>query len=270
LGDTDYLNEAGSIQSVLATSRTRDFEVITYVVQKGDTINSIAEQFGVSTDTIRWENNISGDYLKIGQELRILPMNGVIHVVAAGDTIDKIAAKYQASKQDIFDINWLESESLKVGQKLLVPDGRKPQPKPIAKPIVAVTPIIQPGVDVVGSGSFVRPCACGSVTNSFSNWHGGVDIASTPGCTIVAADRGTVTMARWAGNGGLQIMINHGNGFVTLYAHNSALYVSEGQTVERGQPIGFMGRTGHATGIHLHFGLFYNNVCINPRSYVPI
>ena len=269
LGDTDYLNETGSIQSIVATSRTRDFDVQTYVVQKGDTIYSIAEKYGVSADTIRWENKLPGDYLKTGQELRILPINGVVHIVAQGDTLDKISTKYSASKQDIFDINWLDSESLKVGQSLLVPYGKQPQPKPIAKPIIATTPKVTPGT-VVGSGSFVRPCGCGRVTNPFSNWHGGTDIASTPGCTIVASDKGVVTMARWGGNGGLQIMINHGNGFVTLYAHNAELYVKEGQSVERGQPIGFMGRTGHATGIHLHFGLLYNGVALNPQAYIPI
>lgn len=273
LGDADYLDESSSIQAIVSDfSLSRDFNVEKYIVQKGDTLASIANQYGVSEDTIRWENNIVGDYLRIGQELTILPINGVIHVVGSGDTIDSIADKYQASVQDIFDINWLESKSIKVGQKLLVPNGRKPQPKPVIKqPVVASVPKYTPPVGGGGAtGNFVRPAGCGRVTNPFSAWHGGVDIAQNGGCQILAADGGTVTMARWYGAGGLQVMINHGNGFVTLYAHHSALYVKEGQTVTRGQPIGYMGCTGRCTGTHLHFGVQLNGIWVNPMAYVPI
>ena len=92
---------------------------------------------------------------------------------------------------------------------------------------------------------------------------GGANVTSTGSSTDKA-------IARWYGAGGLQIMINHGNGFVTLYAHHSAIYVKEGQSVTRGQPIGYMGSTGRATGTHLHFGVQRNGIWVNPLAYVPI
>lgn len=276
LGDADYLNEGASIQAVVSNvSLSRGFDVQTYIVQKGDVLSAIAEKFGISTDTIRWSNGIIGDYLKVGQVLEILPINGVIHIVKGGDSISSIASKYQASEQDIYDINWLDSKDLKEDQELLVPDGRMPQPKPIIKPTVVAAPTYIPLPPVSsggaggGTGSFIRPCA-GQITNWFSAWHGGVDIGHAGGTTIMAADSGVVTMARWYGAGGLQIMINHGNGFITIYAHHSAIYVKEGQNVTKGQPIGYMGCTGRCTGTHLHFGVQRNGVWVNPLSYVPI
>jgi len=274
VGDADVLDESSSMQAIVASSaQARGYEVQKYVVQKGDTVSSIAEKFGISEDTLRWANSISGDYLKIGQELEILPINGVMYTVKSGDSLSSIAQKFQAAEQDIFDINWLESRELSIGQELLVPNGLMPQPKPVVQPTVASTPTYTPPVNYGGgggSGSFMRPCGCGGITNWFSAWHGGVDIAQAGGCTIVAADSGTVTMARWYGAGGLQIMINHGNGFVTLYAHNSAIYIKEGQSVTKGQAIGYMGCTGRCTGTHLHFGVQKNGVWVNPLSYVPI
>lgn len=83
-------------------------------------------------------------------------------------------------------------------------------------------------------------------------------------------DSGVVTMARWYGAGGMQIMIDHGNGFVSLYAHNSAIYVREGQRVEKGEVISFMGSTGKSTGTHLHFGLQKHGVWVNPLNYIRI
>lgn len=271
LGESDYVDEGESIQGIVASfDRSHDFEVQKYIVQKGDTLTSIAQKYDVSEDTIRWKNGIVGDYIKIGQELAILPINGIIHEVKSGDSLSTIAERYQATEQDIFDINWLDSKILKTGQEILVPNGRMPQPKPVVRPVVAAAPVYTPPPSGGGgTGQFVRPAACGYVSNGYSPWHAAVDIAG-PGCQIFAADAGVVTMARWYGNGGLQIMINHGNGFVTLYAHNASIYVREGQSVTKGQPIGFMGATGHATGIHLHFGIQLNGIWVNPYAYVPI
>ncbi len=272
LGDADYLNESASLQAIVTNvSLSRGFDVQTYIVQKGDTLSAIAERYAVSADTIRWANGITGDYLKVGQELEILPINGVIHTVKSGDSLDSIADKYQASVQDIYDINWLDSQVLKEGQELLVPNGSMPQPKPVVTTVVAAAPPpVYVGGGGGGTGSFIRPCACGGVTNWFSPWHGGVDIAQSGGCQIVAADSGVVTRASWFGRGGLQVEIDHGNGFLTLYAHNSVVYVKAGQTVTKGQPISYMGCTGSCSGTHVHFGVRRNGIWVNPMAYVPI
>ena len=151
-----------------------------------------------------------------------------------------------------------------------------PQPKPVistpvyassSAPVAPPPPIIGGGI---GTGSFVRPASCGGVTNWYSGWHQGIDIAQSGGCNINAIDGGVVTMARWYGAGGLQIMINHGNGYISLYAHNSTIYVKEGQQVAKGQAIGYMGCTGRCTGTHLHFGLQLNGYWVNPLSYIPV
>lgn len=276
VGDTDYIDESASILAIVAnSSEAGSYSVQKYVVQKGDNIESIAEKFGISKDTVMWANNIKNEsYLKIGQTLRILPINGVIHPVESGDTLESIAEEYDANVADIYDINWLDSKILKVGQELLVPDGKMPQPEPVVvSPVVAATPTppAVPSGPVTGvTGSFVRPCGCGRITRGYYAYHQGVDIAQSGGCNIVAVDGGVVTQARWYGNGGLQIMINHGNGYVSLYAHNSTIYVKEGQQVSKGQAIGYMGATGHAYGTHLHFGLQLNGIWVDPRAYIAI
>jgi len=278
LGDADYLDESASIKAIVTkTTLNRGFDVQKYIVQKGDSLESIANRFEISSDTIRWANDITGDFLRIGQELEILPINGVAHIVESGDTISSIAEEFEASEQDIYDINWLESDILKVGQELLVPNGSLPQPTPVVQPIVASSPAPTysppPSVPIgstVGTGSFIRPSGCGKITNWYSAWHRGVDIAQSGGCDIVAIDAGVVTMARWYGSGGLQVMIDHGNGYISLYAHHNSIYVKEGQSVTRGQPIGYMGCTGRCTGQHLHFGLSINGFWGNPVSYIAI
>lgn len=273
LGDADYLDEGASIQAIVASSSLSwEFEVQIYKVQKGDTLSSIAEKFSVSSDTLRWANGIAGDYLKIGQELKILPINGVIHKVKKGDSMASVSQKYGASEQDIYDINWLDSKVLMVDQELLVPNGSMPQPKPIIKPAVVPTvpQVVIPSGNGTATGNFIRPAGCGKITNWYSGWHRGVDIAQSGGCQIIASDGGVVSKARWSGRGGLQIEINHGNGFQTLYAHAGSIYVKEGQNVTRGQPIGYMGCTGSCTGTHLHFGVILNGIAVNPLIYVPI
>lgn len=110
--------------------------IITYRVAEGDTLSSLANKFGISTDTIRWANNIEdADFIKVGQELIILPVSGVLHTVVAGDTLESIAATYQASPEMIIKQNKLKDRSLREGQQLIIPDGKKPEPpKPPSPP----------------------------------------------------------------------------------------------------------------------------------------
>jgi len=277
LGDADIIDEGASIQAIVTVSdQDYGFGIEEYVVQNGDTLASIADKFSISEDTIRWANGVTGDYLKVGQKLKILPITGVLYKVTEGDTLATISEKFSASEQDVFDINWLDSKNLKVGQQLLVPNGRMPQPKPKPKPIVTPVspqppvPTPQPGDAPIATGNFVRPATCGIITNYFSAWHAGVDIAQSGGCPIIAIDSGVVTMARWYGAGGLQVIIDHQNGYISLYAHHASIYVREGQKVIRGQQIGYMGTTGRSTGVHLHFGLQKNGVWVNPLAYIPI
>ena len=245
--------------------------IIDYKVQDGDTVTSIAQKFGVSTDTIRWQNDLSGDSIKIGSTLEILPVTGVAHKVQKGDTVYSIAKRYDADSQAIVDFPFNsfandETFELAIGQTVIVPDGVKPSGVgPITPRARQMTP---DAGTVVASGQFVWPTQ-GVITQYFSWYHPGVDIANPAEPLDIAADSGRVVYAGWDTTGyGNMILIDHGNGFKTRYAHLSRFMVVSGQTVSRGQVIGRMGSTGHSTGPHTHFEIILNGVHVNPLSYL--
>ncbi len=133
------------------------------------------------------------------------------------------------------------------------------------------------GGTVVGSGSWAWPCpGCTYVTSRagnrfhpiFQEWryHSGLDIGAGYGSSVVASDSGTVIMADWNGGYGNCVMLDHGNGYYTLYGHLSGYAVSEGQSVSQGQTIAYVGDTGWATGPHLHFEIRYGSTCLDPEE----
>ena len=247
-------------------------ETVEYIIQEGDTVGTIAEKFGVSEDTIRWRNDLkSKDAIKIGQVLEILPITGISHRVQKGDTVYSIAKKYDISPQGMVDFPYNtftndETFALAVGQQIIVPDGIKPAEK-LWSPSTRTRQITPDAGTVVASGSFVWP-ASGSISQRYVWYHPGIDIANKAAPNILAADSGTVIMAGWPdGYGyGNRVLIDHGNGYRTLYAHLSRVYVVPGQTVARGAAIGKMGSTGRSTGIHLHFEIIRNGSHLNPLS----
>ena len=122
---------------------------------------------------------------------------------------------------------------------------------------------------VAASGNFVWPASGGISQGYIPGIHRAIDISNRGGGPILAGDSGTVTAAGWDSSGyGNRITIDHGNGFVTLYAHMSALQVSVGQTVEKGAVIGQMGSTGRSTGTHLHFEIRSGGALLNPLSFL--
>lgn len=250
------------------SSKVRD-SVIDYVVQEGDTVASIAEKFDVSEDTIRWKNDLIKDKIKIGQTLKILPVTGVVHTVSKGDTVYSIAKKYDAVAQAIVDFPFNtftndETFELAIGQTIVVPDGVMPSVQTNTR-IRQLTP--NAGT-VTASGQFVWPSS-GTITQRFSWYHPGLDIANPGGPTVVAADSGRVIFAGWDSTGyGYMVLIDHGNGYKTRYGHLSQVMVISGQTIGRGQAVGRMGNTGHSTGTHLHFEIYYNGVRYNPLNYL--
>jgi murein DD-endopeptidase MepM/ murein hydrolase activator NlpD len=201
--------------------------------------------------------------------LEVLPVTSVSHKVNKGDTVYSIAKKYDTSPQGIVDYPFNsftndETFELAIGQTVVVPDGIPPAAASTTPRIRQITP---DAGTVVASGSFVWP-AGGSVSQRFVWYHKGIDIANRAVPSILAADSGKVVMAGWIdGYGyGNRVMIDHGNGYRTLYAHLSQVYVVPGQTVARGAAIGKMGSTGRSTGIHLHFEVIRNGVYLNPLS----
>ena len=235
-------------------------EVTEYRVEDGDTVSSIAQKFGVSIDTIVWENSLkSVDAIKVQQILRILPVTGVRYKVSRGETIYSIAKKLQVDPQNIIDYPFNtftddETFALAAGQELIVPDGIKPNEIIIdTQKYVAQTVAPIPGV--VGEGNFMWPTS-GVITQKYSWYHPAIDIANPTNPPIVAAATGTVITAGWnAGGYGNYVIIDHGNGFQTLYGHmlNNSIVVKAGDRVTQGQKIGTMGSTGRSTGTHCHF-----------------
>jgi len=252
------------------SSKVRD-SIIDYQVQSGDTVASIADKFGISADTIRWQNDLTADKIKVGQTLEILPVTGVAHKVEKGDTVYSIAKQYDAESQAIVDFPFNsfandETFELAVGQTVIVPDGVKPTgPGPATPRARQMTP---DAGTVTASGQFVWPTQ-GVITQYFSWYHQGVDIANPAEPLDVAADSGVVIHAGWDTTGyGNMVMIDHGNGFKSLYGHLSVISVVVGQHVNKGDVIGRMGSTGHSTGPHTHFEIWENGVRVNPLLFL--
>lgn len=249
-------------------------EIVNYKVEPGDTVSSIAQKFGVSIDTIRWANDLSSiSSIKPGQTLKILPVTGVVHKVAKGDTIYSIAKHYEADAQSVVDFPFNtftndETFALAVGQEIVVPDGVMPKVQPWSptKYIARRTP--DAGA-VSAIGSFAWPTS-GTITQGFRWYHMAVDIANRAAPAILAADNGRVLVAGWPdGSGyGNRVIIDHGNGYQTLYAHMQKIYVTSGQTVRRGDQLGQMGSTGRSTGTHLHFEIHRNGTKLDPLGFL--
>lgn len=259
------------------SSKNQD-KVITYTVQKGDTLSTIAQKFSspdniITTDTVRWANDLTNDDLSVGDELKILPVAGIAHKVQRGDTVYSIAKKYDAEPQAIADFTGNdfvnpETFSLVEGQILVVPGGVKPEDRPAAprrEVYIAHGPI------PVAGGGFTWP-VYGAVSQFASWYHMALDITSPIGAPLVAAHSGTVTkvsVGTWDGGYGTSVAINNGAGIESQYAHLSGVNVSVGQVVTGGQTvIGWIGMTGRTTGPHVHFEIRKNGFLVNPLAYL--
>lgn len=257
-----------STQTVVS-DKVRD-RILEYEIKEGDTIGTISEKFDISIDTILWQNNLTKtSKIKPGGTLEILPVTGIAHKVKKGDSIYTIAKKYDVDPQQIVNYPFNsyandETFELAIGQTIIVPEGVKPNEQPVAPRIKQITP---DAGTVVASGAFAWP-ASGRITSTFVWYHPGVDIANKSGPDVLAADSGKVVIAGWPDNYGYgnRIVIDHGNGYRTLYAHLSRFYVVVGQSVNRGDAIGKMGSTGRSTGTHLHFEVTLNGTKVNPLS----
>lgn len=267
-----YNPEQYSLQTVLS-DKPRD-KVEEYEVEDGDTLASIAEKFDVTTDTIRWENDIDGDVIKPGQVLRIPPVTGVVHEVASGDSVYSIADKYDTTAQAIVnfpfnDFTDLDTFQLSPGQELYVPNGViEAEQDTYTQPAGQTATVAQIQGGATGGGNFIWPTD-GLITQYPVWYHMALDIASNSSPPILAADAGVVSYSGCIGWGyGCHVIVDHNNGFQTLYAHLSTLSVSAGQSVGQGQQLGLMGSTGRSTGPHLHFEIRSGGALQNPLGYL--
>lgn len=234
---------------VLGTQLTAqaDKDIISYRVERGDSLGSLAEQFGISVNTIIWANNLKGTKLNPGQELVMLPTSGVLHIVKRGETVDSLSKRYKADRNEVISFNNLSGDQdIQIGDILIVVGGEMPRsvaptPAPISRPSLASSGMIVPTTGYISQGLHA---------------YNAVDIANRCGTPIYAAAAGTIQLTGYHHIGGNYIRILHPSGVVTYYGHLSRISVSRGQRVSQGSLIGYMGNTGFtigATGCHLHF-----------------
>jgi murein DD-endopeptidase MepM/ murein hydrolase activator NlpD len=278
--------------------RTGVNDILKYTVKSGDTISRIASRFNITSETILSVNNLNAkDVLRQGQELTILPVDGLLYKVQKDDSLEKVAQKFNIEKSTIIAQNKIENDALAVDKEIIIPGAKKVSITPPALPknvpsqtttrfaslsfnpsdkVSKKTPAVQPETNGF-AGQLAWPVAGGGkISQRFSYSHPAIDITYDNGVThpsIIAADEGVVVEAEqsgWNGGYGNVIVIDHGNGIQTRYAHNSEVYVSVGDHVKRGQVIGKMGNTGRVygkTGIHSHFEVIVNGKRVNPLLY---
>ena len=250
-----------------------------HTVDDGETLSQIAEKYGVNVDTVMWENNISNAHtIRSGQALLIPPIDGISYKVASGDSLEKIATKYKVSTESIIAQNGLETEVIQKGQALFLPGA-----VPIAPVYVAAngyrttttrdTRTFDSATSTPAVGKvFIYPTK-GKVTQGYHGGHYALDIADRSKPPIWSAGAGTVekvSTGTWGGGYGNHVIVDHGNGLKTLYAHMSTVNAYAGQWVNQGDVLGVMGNTGRvygATGIHLHWEVHLNGVKQNPYNY---
>lgn len=278
--DIAYSNESASlikpqIPSLEAVAPTRD-KVVDYTVQQGDTISTIAAKFGLSQNTILWENSLTAtSYIRPGQVLKILPTNGISYKVVKNDNLAKIASRYSTDKNKIIEFNRLLDETdIQIGQMLIIPEARPYYPpvaaaKPKLSNITKIFTPTQTHIDVPSGDKMSWPTTSHRISQYFNWRHIGLDIDGEFGDPIWAADPGVVIKSICQKTGyGCHVIIDHGNGKTTLYAHFQKLYVKEGQQVARGDVLGEQGSTGKSTGSHLHFEVRFGGKKYNPLSYI--
>lgn len=277
-----------SLHTVIPT-RGR-LEVLTYTVQAGDTLFGIAERFNLQPETLLWGNYLTlkddPHLLRPGQSLNILPVDGAYHYVTAGNTLEQIARFYGVTPAAIQ--NWPgngldpDQAELKPDTYLIIPGGRRAL-QAWTLPSLPRTARLRAGAannfgqcpggytGILGSGSFVWPTASHLLSGyDYTAIHRGIDLRAAVGASVAAVDSGVVTYAGWNewGYGNL-VVIDHGNGWESVYAHLSQWNVACGQSVGQGEVIGLAGATGRASGPHLHLELRYQGAFVNPWDVLP-
>lgn len=253
--DSALLPEEGPSGTIADIEKPKNGTISVYVVREGDTLSGIAKLFNVKPSTILWANDLpSASKLQIGQKLTILPVAGIKLTVKKGDTLASIAKKYSGDVAEIASYNGIDDESLAIGMEIIIPDGEIAAPAP-SKSASSGVARSAPSGTATAIGYYLRPIVGGVKTQGIHGYNG-VDLAAPVGTSILASASGEIIVAKgggWNGGYGSYVVIQHDNGSQTLYSHESSVIVSVGQRVVQGQVIGYVGRSGKATGPHVHF-----------------
>lgn len=276
--DIDFLEETAtpSVGEMPAPAQTQvptRTAIETYVVQEGDTLGRIAEAHGLSLSTILWSNGLSyTSTIRPGQELSILPVDGVLYTVKNGDTLSRIARNYSIDVETIMSQNGLESANrLAIGDKLLLPGGEPPSPVATTRSSASISTLFTaPSISAPSAAvnGWVWPTDWRVITQYYGWRHTGIDIDGDYTTSSYASRDGVVIYSGWRSGYGLTVEVDHGDGYVTRYAHHSKNYVAVGDVVSAGQVLAQTGTTGRSTGTHLHFEVIRNGKFQNPFDYV--
>jgi murein DD-endopeptidase MepM/ murein hydrolase activator NlpD len=269
-------------------------DVITYTVQKGDTLFSIADAFRVKPETLLWGNfevlEDNPHLLSPSQVLNILPINGIYYQWKEGDSLPAVAGQFNADPEDIvnftgnnFDLVEMQEGNGEIdpGTWMIIPGGSRPikdwGPPAITRSDPASAKFYGGGhcgevyEGAFGTGTYLWPTVDRSIVgyNYNPGVHPAIDIGGAEGNAVFATDSGVVVYAGWSDYGyGNLIVIDHGNGWQSAYAHLLSVGVSCGMSVYQGGTIGGLGNTGNSSGAHLHFELIYGGVKVNPLDYL--
>jgi len=295
-GNSDFSEGIPRLASIdtIIPSRAR-VDLIDYEVQAGDNVFGIADQFGIKPESILWGNfgvlNDNPNFLEQAQILQIMPIDGVLHDFKAGESLSSIAEFYDTTvaaivewpgnRLDPYEID-LDNPGIADGTALIVPGGSRELrdwgPPAISRDNPAVAAYYGPGAcgaigeGAIGNGSFVWPSVATSLSGFDYNppLHNGIDIAGAEGNAIFAVDGGVVVYAGWSNSGyGNLMVIDHGTGWQSAYAHLSTLAVGCGTNVSQGEVIAGLGNTGNSSGPHLHFELLsFVFGKVNPWNYL--
>src|SRR5574344_234419 len=259
----NVLADDGTILTAASIGVGQKVTFSTYKVKSGDTISTIARRAGLTNiSTLIAVNDIDNvRSLRAGQKLRVPSQDGIIHTVSANQSLNSISVLYHTSVEELCDANDLESRILRVGQELFIP-GAKLDSASLRKAMGEL---------------FMTPLSAGwRLTSHFGNradpftgvstYHTGVDMAAPTGTPIKAAMSGRIAYVGWSNVFGNYVIINHGNGYQTLYGHMSKSLAHMGEDVSQGTRIGLVGSTGYSTGPHLHFTVYKNGRLVDPLT----
>ncbi|MEC0235657.1 M23 family metallopeptidase [Paenibacillus kribbensis] len=273
------LTEAEAVK-VLTEGRE---EPVTYTVQEGDSLSSIATKFNMTAWDIKQNNpGVRELYLQIGDELKVTAPKAPVTVRTVEKVAEQIAIEPEVEIRQSDELKAGVTKVVRPGQaglkemdyRLTKENGEVVQEEWLGQKVLqpSVTEVVLRGTKVMGEGSgqFAWPTAGAIMTSSFGGrWgrmHEGVDLVGNH--TIQASDDGVVTFAGQQNGYGNVIIIDHRNGYQTVYGHLNSIGVRVGQVVQQGEAIGIMGSTGRSTGTHVHFEIRKNNTAQNPMTYL--
>lgn len=277
-------NKVLSAKEVTALLTNSENTPIVYTITEGDTLSSIVKRYGIAEKQIYLNNpGIEEKYLKIGDKLKLTVPKLPITVTTVEQITEEIVTAPAVEIRKTTQLAAGKSkvvrpgqEGLKVMQYLVTKEnGQAIDEQWIGQEVLksSVTEVVLQGTKIAGQGSgqFAWPVKGARISSTYgSRWgkqHKGLDMVSS-NRTIMAADEGTVTFTGKISGYGNAVIVNHSNGYTTLYGHMSSISVTQGQTVSKGSSLGVMGNTGRSTGTHLHFEIKKNNVAQNPMKYL--